>query len=129
MLKMFVLQFYDSGFRILRTKGEAQEEANRDMLRSLELLEGALRDMSGVEGPYFGGREFGFVDIVFIPFMSWFDAYQGIGNFKIPWDTQLPLLKAWMEKCMEREIVKKLLPAPERICEYAALIRRIVGPK
>lgn len=120
---MIILQVHDSRTRLLRSKGEAQEEAKRDVLGNLELLEGALRDMSG-EGPYFGGREFGFMDIALIPFMGWFDAYESIGDFKIPLDTQFPLLKAWIEKCMERESVKKVLPAPERISEFAAQIRK-----
>uniref|UniRef100_A0A803M862 glutathione transferase n=1 Tax=Chenopodium quinoa TaxID=63459 RepID=A0A803M862_CHEQI len=32
---------------------------------------------------YFGGDEFGFVDVVFIPFYSWFHAYETLANFKI----------------------------------------------
>lgn len=80
--------------------------------------------MSGGEGPYFGGRDFGFMDIAFIPFISWVDAYGSVGKFKIPCETQFPLLKAWTQKCMERESVKKVLPASERISELAAQISK-----
>ncbi|KAH9290234.1 hypothetical protein KI387_034351, partial [Taxus chinensis] len=56
---------FDAGSRIIRSKGEAQEEAKRDMVENLEYLEGALKRMSK-GGPYFGGEEFGFLDITFI---------------------------------------------------------------
>lgn len=117
-------KFYDSATRVLRTKGEAQEEAKRDMLANLEFLEGALKQMSRGRGPYFGGEEFGFVDIVFIPFASWFHSYETVGNFKLPFETQFPLLRAWVKKCMERESVKKILPTPERVLEFGLQVRK-----
>lgn len=118
-------KIYESGARILKSKGEALEEAKRDLVGNLEVLEGALRDMSGGKGPYFGAEEFGFVDIALIPFVSWFDGYESIGNFKIPLDTQFPLLKTWKHKCMERESVKKVLPTPDKISELAGHLRKI----
>lgn len=103
-MKMFLLQFMDSLYRALISKGEAQEKANSDVLGCLDLIEGALG-----EGPYFGGQEFGFMDIAFIPFTTWFHILESIGNFKMLMDSQFPWLKAWIEKCMERESVKKVL--------------------
>uniref|UniRef100_A0A0C9RQM6 glutathione transferase n=1 Tax=Wollemia nobilis TaxID=56998 RepID=A0A0C9RQM6_9CONI len=116
-------KFYDAGFRILKSKGEAQEEAKRDMVEYLELLEGALKDMSG-GGPYFGGQEFGFMDIAFIPFTCWFHSYETIGDFTIPFDTRFPCLLAWIEKCMERESVKKILPPPDKVLGHASQFRK-----
>ncbi|KAH9290581.1 hypothetical protein KI387_034698, partial [Taxus chinensis] len=104
---------YEAGSRIIRSKGEALEEAKRDMLENLEHLEGALKQLSK-GGPYFGGEEFGFLDIAYIPFASWFHSHEIIGNFKLPLETRFPLLHAWVTKCMERESVKKSLPTPER---------------
>uniref|UniRef100_A0A0D6QRI7 glutathione transferase n=1 Tax=Araucaria cunninghamii TaxID=56994 RepID=A0A0D6QRI7_ARACU len=109
-------KFYDAAFRIVSSKGEAQEEAKRDMLEYLELLEGALKDMSG-GGPYFGGKEFGFMDIAFIPYTSWFHTFQTIADFTMPFDTRFPCLLAWIQKCMERDSVKKILPPPDNVLE------------
>ncbi|KAH9293309.1 hypothetical protein KI387_041487 [Taxus chinensis] len=121
-LSLFWADFVDKkifgpGFRIMRSKGDALEEAKRDLLENLEYLEGALKEMSK-GGPYFGGEEFGFLDIAFVAFMPWFHTYETIGNFKVPFETRFPLLYAWDKKCMERESVKKILPTPERVLEF-----------
>ncbi|KAH9290320.1 hypothetical protein KI387_034437, partial [Taxus chinensis] len=111
-------KIYEAISRIIRSQGDAQKEAKRDMLENLEHLEGALKQMSK-GGPYFGGEEFGYVDIAFIPVASWFHTYEIIGNFKLPFQARFPLLHAWVSKCMERDSVNKILPTPERIMEFA----------
>ncbi|KAH9290220.1 hypothetical protein KI387_034337 [Taxus chinensis] len=113
----------DAGSRIIRSKGEALEEAKREMVENLEHLEGALKQMSK-GGPYFGGDEFGFVDIAFIPSAAWFHTHETIGNFKLPFETRYPLLHAWAKKCKERESVNKVLPAPERVLEIVLQVRK-----
>ncbi|KAH9290243.1 hypothetical protein KI387_034360, partial [Taxus chinensis] len=117
---------FDAGSRIIISKGEAQEEAKRDIVENLQHLEGALKQMSK-GGPYFGGEVFGFLDIAFIPFIpfvTWFHSHEIIGNFKLQFETRFPLLHAWVTKCMERESVKKIVPTPERLLEFALQLRK-----
>uniref|UniRef100_A0A0C9QLX7 glutathione transferase n=1 Tax=Wollemia nobilis TaxID=56998 RepID=A0A0C9QLX7_9CONI len=112
-------KIYAAGKRILMTKGESQEEAKRELVESLMLIEGAFKDLSCGK-PYFGGETFGFLDIAFIPLTIWFHTYETVGKFKIPMEAKCPGLKAWMGVCMERESVKKVLPEPQRILrEYS----------
>ncbi|KAH9290216.1 hypothetical protein KI387_034333 [Taxus chinensis] len=59
----------DAGSRIRRLKGEAVEDAKREFMENLDYSEGTLKQLSK-GGPYFGGEEFGFLDISFIPFAS-----------------------------------------------------------
>ncbi|GLJ41893.1 hypothetical protein SUGI_0867500 [Cryptomeria japonica] len=116
-------KFFDSGFRIVWSKDKV-EEGKRDMLENLQFLEGALKEMSaGGSLPFFGGKDFGFLDIAFIPFACWFHIYETIGNFKIPFDSEYPLLDAWVKRCMERDSVKKVLPSPDRALEDILQLR------
>jgi len=118
-------KFFDNaGFPILKCTGEAQEEAKRNMLEYLGLLEGALKELSGGIKPYFGGDQFGFVDIVFIPFASWFHAWETMGDWKIPLETQFPGLHEWVNACMERESVKEILPHPHKVAEFTLQMRK-----
>jgi len=119
-------KFLESGMRIVKSKDEALEDAKRDMLENLQSLEGALKDMSaGGALPFFGGKEFGFLDIAFIPFYaSWFHAFQTIGNFKTAFETEYPLLDAWVKRCMKRDSVKKILPSSDKILDRALQIRK-----
>ncbi|KAH9312387.1 hypothetical protein KI387_027422 [Taxus chinensis] len=116
-------KIFDAGSRIVRSKWDALEEAKRDMVENLEHLEGALKQMLK-GGPYFGGEEFGFLDIALIPFAPWFHTHEIIGNFKLPFETRFPLLHAWVTKCMERESVQKIVPTPERFLELALQLRK-----
>eukprot|EP01018_Ginkgo_biloba_P030710 Gb_36788 [translate_table: standard] len=116
-------KFYDVGARILRSKGEAQEEAKRDVMENLGIMEEALKEVSGGK-PYFGGETFGFIDIAFIPFTSWFLTYETLGNFEISLDEKFPRVGAWVKKCMERESVSKVLPHPEKLLAFALELRK-----
>jgi len=118
-------KFYDNAaVRILRCTGDAQEEGKRDMLEYLGLLEGALKELSGGNNPFFGGERFGFMDIAFIPFASWFCAWETLGNWKIPLETDFPRLHKWVNTCMERESVKKILPDPHKVVEFTLQLRK-----
>jgi len=110
---------------ILKTRGEAQEEGKRYMLEYLGLLEGVLKELSaGGSKPYFGGEQFGFLDIAFICHTCWFHAMEALGKWKIPWESEFPRLQEWMKKCMERESVNKNLPDPHKVLEYAIQFRK-----
>ncbi|GLJ35970.1 hypothetical protein SUGI_0721580 [Cryptomeria japonica] len=106
----------------LRLTGDDIEQDKHDTLENLKILEGALRNMSGGGSlPFFGGEDFGFLDIAIIPFASWFQTFEYFGNFKIPLETEYPLLNAWVKRCMERESIKKVLPSPDRILQAGIL--------
>jgi len=109
---------------LMRSTGEAEEEAKRNILESLRLLEGALKELSGGIKPYFGGEQFGFMDIAFIPFASWFHAWEAMGNWKIPLETQFPGLHEWVNACMQRDSVKKILPHPNKLAEFAVQLKK-----
>ncbi|KAG8369669.1 hypothetical protein BUALT_Bualt14G0037800 [Buddleja alternifolia] len=69
-------------------KGEEQERAKKELIEALKLLEGELGDE-----PYFGGNNFGFLDVAVIAYYSWFNAYEICGNFSI--EEHCPILIAW----------------------------------
>jgi len=110
---------------VWKTTGEAQEEGKRCMLGCLRLLEGALKDMpAGGNNTYFGGEQFGFLDVAFISYACWFHSLETLGKFKIPWESEFPRLQKWMTTCMERESVRKIIPDPRKLLEFATQIRK-----
>eukprot|EP01018_Ginkgo_biloba_P019450 Gb_16563 [translate_table: standard] len=114
----------ETAMNIMKTKGEVQEEAKREFIQSLVMLEGALREICGGKA-YFGGERIGFVDIAFIPLVCWFHTIEVLGGFKIPLEDKCPSIDAWVKRCMERESVKKILPSPEKVLEIAVGYRKI----
>ncbi|GLU22649.1 hypothetical protein SLE2022_387100 [Rubroshorea leprosula] len=104
----FWLSFIDNKLfstqtRFLKSKGEGREEEKKELIADFKRLEEFLGDKE-----YFGGDEFGFLDIGFIPFSSMFAAYESHGNFKLA--DECPKLSAWAARCLARESVSKVLP-------------------
>eukprot|EP00253_Pinus_taeda_P011061 PITA_11061 len=114
--------FEDAFYGILKNEGEALEEGKRCMLKYLGFLEGELS--AGGGKPYFGGEQFGYLDIAFIPYACWFHSFETFGKWKIPWEIEFPRLQVWMKKSMERDSVKKVLPNPVKVLEYAIEYRK-----
>ncbi|KAG5515843.1 hypothetical protein RHGRI_036777 [Rhododendron griersonianum] len=77
-------------------KGEAKEECKKELIAEFKQLEEVLGDKL-----YFGGDNFGFLDIAFIPFSSMFYGYETHGNFKF--EEECPKLSAWVKRCAARE--------------------------
>ncbi|XP_010245128.1 PREDICTED: probable glutathione S-transferase [Nelumbo nucifera] len=106
--------------RIWRNKGEEQEAAKEELIESLKVLQGELG-----EKPYFGGETFGFVDLSFVSFYSWFYSTETCGNFSI--ESECPKIVAWAKRCMERESVSKTLPHHHKIYEFVLQLRKRLG--
>ncbi|KAK3015280.1 hypothetical protein RJ639_005700 [Escallonia herrerae] len=106
------MQLYDAGRKVFTTKGEEQEAAKQEFLGHLKMLEGVL----GAK-PYFGGDEFGFLDIALITFYSWFYTYETFGKFSI--EAECPKLIAWAKRCMEKGTVSKSLADPHKVYDFA----------
>ncbi|KAI3945454.1 hypothetical protein MKW92_019757 [Papaver armeniacum] len=102
-------KFYAAGRKVRTSKGE--ENANKEYIEILKVLEGELG-----EKPYFGGENFGFVDVALIPFYSWFYAYETCGNFSI--EAECPKIVSWAKKCLEIEGVSQSLPDSGKIYEF-----------
>ncbi|KAI3943775.1 hypothetical protein MKW98_004280 [Papaver atlanticum] len=102
---------YDSGRKIWTSKGEDQENAKKEFIEILKVLEGELG-----EKPYFGGENIGFVDVALIPFYTWFYAYEKCGNFSI--EEECPKIVSWAKKCLEIESVSQSLSDSEKVYEF-----------
>ncbi|XP_058071515.1 glutathione S-transferase 3-like [Magnolia sinica] len=110
-------KIYSSGVGILKNKGEAKEEAKKEFIECLKLLEGELKDRS-----FFGGDTFGLVDITLIPFSGWFDMFKTYGYFNV--EEECPMLMGWVERCMEKESVSKTLPDPHKLYDFMESMRK-----
>ncbi|KDP43660.1 hypothetical protein JCGZ_24118 [Jatropha curcas] len=116
-------KIYDLGRKTWATKGEEQEAAKKEFMESLKILEGELGDK-----PYFGGECFGYVDVAFIPFYSWFYwfyANEVSGNFSV--EAECPKLIAWVKRCLEKETVSNSLPDQKKIYGFVLELKKAYG--
>ncbi|CAA3007313.1 probable glutathione S-transferase [Olea europaea subsp. europaea] len=115
-------KLYDSGRKITWNKNkEEAEEGKKEVLEIFKVLEErALGDK-----PYFGGENFGYVDISLIGFYMWFHAYETIANFSI--EAECPKLMAWVNRCLQRKSVAKSLGDPKTVYDIVIKSRKIRG--
>ncbi|CAL4919424.1 unnamed protein product [Urochloa decumbens] len=114
-------KLYDCGTRLWKLKGEAQAQARKEMVEILRTLEeGALGDKE-----FLGGDAFGFLDLVLVPFTSWFLTYERHGEFSV--EKECPRLAAWAKRCGERESVAKTLSPPEKVYEFVGGLKKRFG--
>lgn len=100
---------FSTEMRLFKSKGEDEKEAAKEkLIRQLRQLDEALGDKN-----FFSGDEFGFLDIVVIPLLSMFRAYEQQGKFDL--EVECPKLMRWEKKCKERESVKSTLPDEEEV--------------
>lgn len=113
-------QVFDAVCNIWKSKGEVPETAKNEFIEILKQLEGALG-----EKDFFGGDSFGFVDVIAIPLTCWFYAVEKFGGFKV--ENECPKFSAWMNKCMQRDTVARILPDPEKVYEFVITLRNMFG--
>ncbi|XP_021895081.1 probable glutathione S-transferase [Carica papaya] len=111
---------FECGRRIWTTKGEAQEAAKKKFIEILKTLEGELGEKS-----YFGGESFGYVDLAFIPFYTWFGVYESFGKMSI--EAECPKLFSWVKRCLEKESVSKSLPDQDKVYGFALELKKALG--
>ncbi|GAY65991.1 glutathione S-transferase U19 [Citrus sinensis] len=99
---------FDAVCNTWKSKGEVPETAKNEFIEILKQLEGALG-----EKDFFGEDSFGFVDVIAIPLTCWFYAVEKFGGFNV--ENECPKFSAWMNKCMQRETVARILPDPEKV--------------
>ncbi|KAJ1702700.1 hypothetical protein LUZ63_002479 [Rhynchospora breviuscula] len=111
---------FECGGKLWKLKGEEQEAAKKEMIEILQILEAQLGDKK-----YFGGDIFGFVDVAFVPFTSWFYSYEKCANFSV--EEVAPKIVQWAKRCMERESVEKTLSDPKKVYEFVCYLKKRFG--
>ncbi|KAJ0241526.1 Glutathione S-transferase U19 [Hirschfeldia incana] len=111
---------YEPADKIWSTTGEVQETAKKDFITALKILEAELGDK-----PYFGGDNFGFVDIAMTGYYSWFEPFEKCANFSI--ESECPTLMASAKRCLHRESVANSVPSPDELFALAFKLRKEYG--
>ncbi|GJN10274.1 hypothetical protein PR202_ga28353 [Eleusine coracana subsp. coracana] len=105
----YVDAVYPTQTRFFTSRGEEEKAA------AMAELMGHLRRMEGVlgDGAFFGGDEFGLLDVAFVPFSSMFYGYEQHGG--VDMEAECLVLMRWVRRCEERESVRGVLPSGKDI--------------
>lgn len=106
-------KIYEIGSRYAKTVGEEREAAKKELVESFEVMEEQLG-----EKPYFGGENFGFVDVALVPLFCMLYTYTFAD--KLIDDEEFPNLTSWAKRCSERESVSKSIPKESKMKQFLA---------
>ncbi|XP_005095748.1 probable glutathione S-transferase [Aplysia californica] len=99
-------------YAILQKQDKAgQETAKEAFMKNLETLTGAMSK----QGPYFFGANFGFVDIMLVPYTFRLRLLAHYRGLEVPTNGVFERLQTWMKAAHSRESVKSTLPEWERL--------------
>ncbi|PAN23559.1 hypothetical protein PAHAL_4G101400 [Panicum hallii] len=111
---------YELGTRLWKLGGDARAKARAELLQVLANLDGELGDRA-----FFGGAEFGFVDVAVVPFVPWLPSFERYGEFSV--EEAAPRLAAWARRCAGRESVAGSLHPPEKVDEFITMLKKHYG--
>ncbi|CAO1948756.1 unnamed protein product [Urochloa humidicola] len=95
---------YDAQTRFFTSRGKEKMAAMAELLGHLRRLEAVLGDKV-----FFGGDDFGFLDVALVPFSAMFYGYEQHGG--VDMEAECTALVRWVRRCMERESVREVLPS------------------
>ncbi|XP_059316306.1 glutathione S-transferase U17-like [Lycium ferocissimum] len=98
-------------------QGKEAKEAVLDKIYEGDLLleEAFIKISKGKS--FFGGDSIGYLDIVLGSLLGWVKAQETMDEVKILDETKIPNLAKWDERFCSNEVVKDIIPQPEKLVE------------
>ncbi|KAJ0103135.1 hypothetical protein Patl1_05070 [Pistacia atlantica] len=103
-----------------RPQVRSRRQQRRTSLKSLKPWRGNLGSQ-----PYFGGENFGYVDVSLIPYYDWFYAYETMANISM--EAECPKLVAWAKRCAQKKSVSESLVGEKKILGFVHELRKRLG--
>ncbi|TKY65943.1 glutathione S-transferase [Spatholobus suberectus] len=107
-----------AAWKAVYTVDEEEREKNvEESFEALQFLENELKDKK-----FFGGEEFGLVDIAAVYIAFWIPIFQEIGGLELFTSENFPKLYKWSQEFVNHPVVKESLPPRDPV--FAFLKRR-----
>ncbi|XP_010907529.1 glutathione transferase GST 23 [Elaeis guineensis] len=111
---------------VFGSSGEEQKAAVCQVHENLKLIEAELREGAFKGRRFFGGDKIGILDIVFGCGSYWLAVFDEVMEVKLVDPEAFPLFHAWLRDFEEQKEVKEIIPAIDRLLEYARGIRQLM---
>ncbi|KAK2990775.1 hypothetical protein RJ640_012676 [Escallonia rubra] len=102
---------------LLAQEEEAKAVLIEKIVEGLALLEAAFVECSKGKA-YFGGDSIGYLDIAFGSLLGWLKVVEIMADVKLLNEAKIPGLAEWAVRFSLNDVVKDVLPEPEKLIEY-----------
>lgn len=121
-----MLQLGPAVGEVFRLTGEEQKAAVDRVRDALKLVEAELSDGFFKGRRFFGGDEIGLLDIVMGCGSYWLWVFEEVAEAKLVDSEMFPRFHSWLRDFEEQNQVKEIIPAIDRLLEYAKALRRMI---
>jgi len=121
-------KFVESFWGILKAgREETKAEKIADSISVLKQLEEVFKKCSAGTGKgFFGGDTIGFIDVTLGSQLAWMKAIEKISGAKLLDETKIPLLMEWVNRFLDIDFVKSILPNVERVAEVGRVFQATI---
>ncbi|CAL9097740.1 glutathione s-transferase [Musa troglodytarum] len=111
---------------VFASPSEGQAAAVEQVHENLRLVERELREGAFAGRRFFGGDKIGVLDIVLGCGSYWLAVFEDVMEVKLVDPEAFPLFHSWLRDFEEQEEVKAIIPAIDRLLEYARGVRQMM---
>ena len=115
-------------FLVMKTEGEAQEKASKELYEMLKLLEEGMKNLFPNGFPC-DGKNMGLLDILLCVTLGPYKAQEEVFGVKIIDPEKTPLIFSWVNAVIEIPVVKEVSPPYENLVEVLRNFRNFVLKK
>lgn len=109
----------------MKTEGEAQEKAIKDVKEKLKVIEEQGLKSLLVEGsPFVSGDELGYLDIGMLTVLGRYKIYEEFFGVKIVEEEEIPIVFSWLNRLMEHPIAKEGAAPKEKVLGLLHIVRQ-----
>ena len=106
---------------------ETRAEKIADSIGALKQLEEVFKKCSaGTGNGFFGGDTIGFIDVTLGSQLAWMKAIEKISGAKLLDETKIPLLMEWVNRFLDIDFVKSIMPNVERVAEVGRMFQATI---
>ncbi|KAM0954026.1 putative glutathione transferase [Dioscorea sansibarensis] len=111
---------------VFKSAGEEQKAAVSEVHENLKLVEGELQEGVFKGRRFFGGERIGLLDIVLGCGSYWLSVFEKVADVRLIDSEMFPLFCSWLKDFEEQPEVKEIIPAIDKLLEYADGVRQLM---
>ncbi|XWS51126.1 hypothetical protein CRYUN_Cryun12cG0150000 [Craigia yunnanensis] len=116
-------QLFQTMITVIKTDGEAQEKAIKEVLEKLEMLEEGMKEFFPDRNPSIDSENLGLLDLVFFSSFGLHKVREEVLGIQIIDPEKTPLLFSWVKAINQLPLVKELTPPHDKLVAFLKFIR------
>ncbi|KAK4264194.1 hypothetical protein QN277_025403 [Acacia crassicarpa] len=117
-------QLFENSVVILKTEGEAQQKAVKDMYEKLCVLEKGMKEYFPDGKPEVDDNNIGVLDIIFGSAFGAYKAHHEVLGLNMLEADKFPVLNSWLMALVELQVMKEAAPPHEKVVQFLQFLRQ-----